>query len=131
MNGYMNPYQFGMVPQFQPAQMQQQRQAEMINGINGAQAYQIGPNSSAWILDKSGKISWMITTDAAGYKTIQAYDVTVHQEAPEPDYGTLENRIKKLEDIINGYSRDTDADGKKQPETRTDKTDAVVSSLIK
>jgi hypothetical protein len=119
----MNPYQFGMVPQFQPAQMQPQRQAEMINGINGAQAYQIGPNSSAWILDKSGKISWMITTDAAGYKTIQAYDVVPHQDAPEPDYGTLENRIKKLEEIVNGYTGNSDADGKKPSYAGTNQTD--------
>ena len=84
------------MPMYQPPQ----KQVEKLNGKNAAMQYPMGANSSAWILDESGLISWLITTDSAGYKTVTAYDINLHQDAPAPDYGTLENRITRLEEII-------------------------------
>ena len=96
-NPYMTPYQ---IPVVQPTQVIR------VNGENGARAYSIGANSSALLLDESGLMVWLVTTDGAGYKTVSPYDITPHQVAPAPDYGSLESRIKKLEDMING-STDT------------------------
>ena len=96
-NPYMTPYQ---IPVVQPTQVIR------VNGENGARAYSIGANSSALLLDESGLMVWLVTTDGAGYKTVSPYDITPHQVAPSPDYGSLESRIKKLEDMING-STDT------------------------
>lgn len=83
-----------------PYQQQPKQEVVKVNGENGARALAMGPNSSAWVLDESGLISWLIVTDGAGYKTVAPYDVTPHQEAPAPDYSTLENRIKRLEETI-------------------------------
>ena len=105
MNGFQNPY-LNLNPygfQQMPTVYQQPvKQVEKVNGRNAAMQYPIGANSSAWILDESGTVSWLITTDSAGYKTVSAYDITPHQETPAPDYGNLESRIKRLEDMING-----------------------------
>ena len=92
----MNPYQ-GMPAAPQAPSMQ----VTKVNGENGARSYQLGPNSSALLLDESGLMVWLVTTDGAAYKTVTAYDITPHQEAPKPDWGSLEARITKLEGMIN------------------------------
>lgn len=86
------PYPYG----FQP----QRTEVVRVNGRGGAETYAIGPNSSALLLDESGTLVWLVTTDGAGYKTISPYDITPHQQAPAPDYSSLEARIKKLEELI-------------------------------
>ena len=109
MYGFQNPY----MPANQYFGMQQQQpqpvQVVRVNGRNGAEAYAIGPNSSALLLDESGTLVWLCTTDGAGYKSISAYDITPHQAAPAPDYGSLETRIAKLEAIISERTADTAA----------------------
>ena len=91
-NPYMNPY---MQTVLQPSSVIK------VNGENGARSYNMGANSSALLLDESGLLVWLCTTDGAGYKTVTAYDITPHQIAPAPDYGSLESRIKRLEDLLN------------------------------
>jgi len=107
MNTFSNPYlnPFG-VPQQPLPVYQPPVQVVKVNGENGARAYQIGPNSSALLLDESGLMVWLVTSDGAGYKTVAPYDITPHQEAPAPDYGTLEERIKKLEAFMNDLNGD-------------------------
>ena len=126
MNGFQNPYlnPYGMVQPYQTQQIQQPvQQVTKVNGENGARAYQIGANSSALLLDESGLMVWLVTSDGAGYKTVSAYDITPHQNVPAPDYGSLENRIQKLEEIVNGYSRNTQSVSKKQSNDAKCKTD--------
>jgi len=86
---------------FNPYGFQRQEQVVRVNGKGGAEAYAIGPNSSALLLDESGTLVWLVTTDGAGYKTISPYDITPHQAAPAPDLGSLEARVKKLEERLN------------------------------
>ena len=120
MNGYQNqffhPYGFMQQPAVQPAPAQIVR----VSGENGAKSYQMGANSSALLLDESGLIVWVCTTDGAGYKTVSAYDITPHKSVPAPDYGSLESRIQRLEEIVNGNTRNTHADRKKQSEDDAD-----------
>ena len=105
-NPYYNPY-FQM-PQAPAPQLQPQRQeVTKVNGENGARAYSIGPNSSALLLDSSGLLVWLVTTDGAGYKSVAPYDISPHQETPAPDFSTLEQRISRLEGIFNEYSNDS------------------------
>lgn len=111
-NPYMNPY--GFAQPYQNPIAQPQQQVTKVNGENGAKAYQIGANSSALLLDESGLMIWLVTSDGAGYKTVTAYDIKPHQETPKPDYGSLENRIQRLEEIVNGNARNTSTDSKKQ-----------------
>lgn len=90
---YYNPF----MPSQTPPMPNPQQSVVQVNGENGARAYQIGPNSSAWLLDTNGLQSWLVTTDGAGYKTVSCFDVTPHQPTPAPDISGLEDRIKKLE----------------------------------
>ena len=101
MNGFQNPLlnPYGYMQQIQqmPQAQQQTCQVVKVNGENGARAFQMGANSSALLLDESGALIWLVTTDGAGYKTVNPYDISPHREAPPPEYGELESRIKKLE----------------------------------
>ena len=46
---------------------------------------------------------WLVQTDGAGYKSFTAYDITPHEEEkPVDNYKSLEERIKKLEEAVNG-----------------------------
>ena len=110
-NAFQNPYLTGGYTPYMATAQQQSQPAQVVrvNGRNGAEAYTIGPNSSALLLDESGTLVWLVTSDGAGYKTISPYDITPHQTAPAPDFGTLENRIKRLEDFMNEYAADSSA----------------------
>ena len=109
-NPYLNPY----MPQTYQ-QMAQPVQVVKVNGENGARAFQIGANSSALLLDESGLMVWLVTTDGAGYKTVAPYDIAPHQSAPAPDYGSLEQRIAKLEGIVNEYAANSSAVAEAKP----------------
>ena len=119
---YLNPFGFGQQIQqpIQPVQSIQPVQVVRVNGENGARAYQIGPNSSSLLLDESGTMVWLCVTDGAGYKTVTPYDITPHQAQPAPDFGSLENRIKRLEEIVNGNTADTSATRRRRDDTATD-----------
>jgi hypothetical protein len=77
-----------------------------VNGENGARAYQMASNSSALLLDESAPLVWLVQTDGAGYKTATPYTIAPYQAQAEPDYASLEERIKRLEDMINGQKSD-------------------------
>jgi hypothetical protein len=126
-NPFINPFGYGqtMPGQYmqpavqQPAQQDPQRQVDRVNGENGARAYAMGPYSSALLLDESGTLVWMVTTDGAGYKTVAPYDIMPHKTKAAPDYTDLESRVRKLEDMMNGGIRygnsgDSSAVGQKQ-----------------
>lgn len=109
-----NPYGQFVPQQYQMPVQQPVSQVVRVHGEEGAKAYQMGANSSALLLDESGLMVWLITSDGAGYKTVSAYDIKPHETVPAPDYGSLEERIKRLEMIVNGNARDTASVGKKQ-----------------
>ena len=116
-NPFINPYGMNtMQPMPYMQSVQPQQQVVRVNGENGARSYQLGANSSAMLLDESGLMVWLITSDGAGYKTVTPYDITPHQEVPKADYGTLESRIQRLEEIVNGNTKRPAATGKKQSE---------------
>ena len=76
-----------------------------VNGRPGAEAYNLGPNASALLLDTSAPIVWLVQTDGAGYKSLLPYDITPHEEKPQEDkFKSLEDRITKLEEVINAKS---------------------------
>ena len=113
---YTSPY--GIQP-IQPIQPTIPTQVVRVNGENGARAFTIGANSSALLLDESGLLVWLVTSDGAGYKTVTPYDITPHQAQPAPDFGSLENRIKKLEEIVNATT-DTTTTRRRRDDTATD-----------
>ena len=113
-NPFINPYGFNQQPYAVNMPQATQQQVVRVNGEGGARAYQIGANSSALLLDESGALVWLVTSDGAGYKSVAAYDITPHQAEPLPDFGNLEQRIKRLEEKINVNAGNSSAARKKQ-----------------
>ena len=72
-----------------------------VSGRNGAEMFQMAPNSSVLLLDTTAPIIWLKTTDGAGYPTITAYDIALHQEPKQVDLASLEKRLLRLEAKIN------------------------------
>lgn len=103
------PFGF-QAPAYSPwGQTQSQQRMEIIrvNGEGGARAYQMPPNSNALLLDEANPLVWLVQTDGAGYKTVTPYTITPYQAAPVPDLGILEQRITRLEGMINGWKPDS------------------------
>ncbi len=72
-----------------------------VNGINGANQYQLPPNSSVLLLDEYEPRLFLKQTDGAGYPTITAYKLEPYVEEKQPDLNDIVTRLNKLEEIIN------------------------------
>lgn len=110
MFNQFNPQYQPFIPQqssFQSwGQYPQRQEIVRVNGENGARAYQMAPNSSAMLLDESAPLVWLVQTDGAGYKTTTPYTISPYQAQPTPDYNSLDERIRRLEDMLNGQKPD-------------------------
>lgn len=71
-----------------------------VNGKNGAEALQMGPNSSVLLLDETNPIVWLAQTDSAGYKTLTPYSISLYEPEPPVDVKALEQRITTLETLL-------------------------------
>lgn len=112
--------QFGQyMPGYGMPAMQNAQRLEIIkvNGRAGAEALQMLPNSEALMLDTSGPIVWLKTTDGAGYATCTPYTITPYEPAPEISTGDLLARIERLEGMINDKSNTTGAKRSKAADT--------------
>ena len=79
----------------------QRQEVVRVNGRNGAEAYQMAPNSSALLLDESAPVVWLKVTDGASYPTINGYVITPLKEKNPTDALTeLETRIARLESMV-------------------------------
>ena len=83
----------------------------VVNGREGAENYGLGPDSGVILLDVSGKMIWIITTDCSGYKTVQGYDITLHVDPEKPDYNILMTKLNKMEEILYGLVSATNNTG--------------------
>lgn len=76
-----------------------------VNGLNGANSYNLAPNSSILLLDETAPIVYLKTTDGAGYGTVTAYDIIAHKDPEKVNVEdriiALENKISSLEAKIN------------------------------
>lgn len=108
--------QFLLQQSLQP-QMGQPTKVTEVTGRAGAEAFQLAPDSSMLLLDTTAPIVWLVKTDGAGYKSLVPYDIKVHEEEkPVDHYKELEDRISKLEEVINGKSNISET--KRKPESR-------------
>lgn len=104
-NNYGSPY-FGQNYIQMPTQQAYQRpmvQSEImrVNGEAGAKSVRLRPNGGVLRLDETSPILWLIQADGAGYTTATPFTISRYQQAPQIDLNSLENRVKKLEDILN------------------------------
>lgn len=87
MNNYYNAYQTCKVPE--------------VNGMNGANAYQIGANSSILLLDTNLPIVYLKQTDGGGYATIASFDLVAHKDPETKVMEDISSRLDRLEMLIN------------------------------
>ena len=87
MFGQYNPYNIG-------------QQIVRVNGEQGANAYQMMPNSSALLLDETAPRLFLKTTDGAGYGVIQAFKLEKYEPEKPIDLDTIIKRIEKLERMV-------------------------------
>lgn len=96
-----------------------------VNGMNGANAYQIGANSSVLLLDTNLPIVYLKQTDGGGYATVTAFDLVAHKDAETRNMEDIKSRLDRLEELIN--EQVTDARGNKQfAQQSTSSTDNAV-----
>lgn len=119
---YFNPYQpmgYGS-PYGYPSGGPQAYAGQItrVNGENGVDALRMAPRSELLAMDISRSdalIGWYVKTDDAGYKSKTPYLLTPYE--PQPAQGTvdlagIEERLTRLEGIINEQSLARQPDGK-------------------
>lgn len=94
---FMNYQPYPQNPAVRPPMRQFGMKQEVIrvNGENGANAYQLMPNSSALLMDETAPLVWLVTTDGAGYKTMTPYKITPYQQEAPADTRSPATRIHK------------------------------------
>jgi hypothetical protein len=107
---FYNPYLNMGYPQ---QQLQPKQEIIRVHGQNGANAYQMAPNSSILLLDETAPVIWLKTTDGASYPTVTGYKITpletiTPQMPSNNDFSELEKRVEKLEEMLNGKSNTSD-----------------------
>lgn len=90
-----------------PYQVPRKTEIIRVNGQNGAQAFQMMPNSQALLLDDTAPIVWLAQTDGAGYKTVTPYTITPYQPEPEISMKDIDARLKRIEEIIDNAKSNT------------------------
>lgn len=100
--GYMNHYGAPNMQQSNPYLYNLQHyEVVKVHGRDGANAFQMGPNSSILLLDENDPIVWLAKTDGAGYKTVTPFRITPYEETPPVDISALSAKIEQLEaDIL-------------------------------
>lgn len=110
---------------YQPTQTQVQPQQQpfdliiAVSGRNGAEAFQMPPNSRAVLFDDRQDVMYRVSTDGAGYKTVTEFDFSPREgaeTAPDAQYATKAD--------LDALMAKIDALGAQKPATRTRKAAA-------
>ena len=99
--GRMEPPAYN--PYVNPTMNAPQMQVIRVNGIAGANALQLGANSSVIVADETdGNRLFLCMTDGAGFKTVRPIRCTFEDlEPPKQDkINDLEKRVNELEALI-------------------------------
>ena len=125
--GGYNPSMYGMQQQYQQ-RLNQMEQAQLprceiihVNGENGARAFRMAPNSTVLLMDDTAPVVWLVQSDGAGYHTQTPFKIEEYKSEVPIDVRTLEDRIARLEAMINEQS---DAQAPKQKRSAKPSTDA-------
>ena len=91
----------------------QKQEVTKVNGRNGAEAYQLPPNSSVLLLDTSAPVVWLKTTDGASYPTITGYNISPiveksNQPAASAQLKQLEERVANIERMLKKNEQSND-----------------------
>lgn len=88
-NTYNQPNSTYQMPTYQytapvTSSIQQPLELIRVNGVDGAKAYQMPPNSTVPLFDANNDIMYIKTTDGAGFPSIRAFTFSAIEEAQEP-----------------------------------------------
>ena len=76
-----NPYQQNMTSMPNMSYGHQNNNVKQVNGPQSALQYPVAPNTqSEPLFDVNGKVFYVVTADAAGSKTLEAFDFSPHVE---------------------------------------------------
>ena len=96
--GYMNQYGAPNMQQTNPYLYNLPHyEVIKVHGREGANAFQMGPNSSIILADDTNPIVWFVQTDGAGYKTVSPFKIVPEQEEQTIDIPSLMTRMDQLE----------------------------------
>lgn len=90
--GQQNPYSmqnWGQTNQFTQPQNTAQ-QLIRVNGIEGAKAYQMPPNSTVALFDTNSALMYIKMTDGAGFPTIRVFPLVEHLATQNNEQNTAE-----------------------------------------
>ena len=118
--GYSNPYGYpaGGPQNAAGGPQAYAGQITRVNGENGVDALRMAPRSELLAMDISrtdALIGWYVKTDDAGYKSKTPYLLTPYEPQPAQgaaDLSSIEERLTRLEGIINEQSLARQPDGK-------------------
>jgi len=96
-NGLMNNNPYNFIPQIVPQPVLPHYEVIKVRGEGGADAFQMGPNSTVLLLDETAPIVWFVQTDGAGYKTKTPYDISIHTPEPSPEMKTMDERFASID----------------------------------
>jgi hypothetical protein len=107
MQNSMNPY--GQQMNTLPTQQSQVNGLVKVNGMDGAKAYQMPPNSAMPLFHESEDVFYLKVTDGAGFPTIKAFSFSPLEENLQPQVDTsgfatksdIEDLQKQIEAIKN------------------------------
>lgn len=103
---YISPYNMGINQCFNQNQNQQ---IVRVNGIEGAKAYQMTPNSMVALFDNNNDIFYVKSTDGAGFATIRSFkfnEIAGNETGTSADLdkrlSDLKKEVEEIKGVING-----------------------------
>ena len=96
---YRNPYEV----------QNQSQQIVSVNGMEGAKAYQMYPNSTVALFDSNNDIFYLKKTDGAGFATIRRFkfvEIGEEENKVSSDFekrlSDLSKEVEELKGVVNG-----------------------------
>lgn len=91
---------------------------QKVNGEASALQYRLNPNSRAVLFDSNEDIFYIVTSDASGTNTVQAFSFAPYEKAkaPKEQYVTIEEFNRFKEEVLHGQQsiRNTSVPAKAQ-----------------
>ena len=85
-----------MYGNYMPYAQQTRQDLIRVNGIDGAKAYQMAPNSVAALFDANDDLMYIKSTDGAGFPALRTFRFTEEQPRLEPQ----DAREDKMDQLI-------------------------------
>lgn len=102
MNNFVNPN--GYISQPMAPLLSRSAEPVSVNGLEGAKAYPMLPNSKAVLFDANEDVFYLRETDSGNFPSIRIFSFTEIKSTPltEMQYVTLEEFNKFKEEMLNG-----------------------------